>query len=228
MNWNTGDENREALRFYKDHTAQIEIVRRDRTLERVVFPIHPTCSFLTKETKQFVYENTERDAQGSKVTEFFEQWEELYEEMRWQEKLQNRRILSWCTQRLRLWGRLCLFFAILVNIIVALHFPFERDDVPYTHPDTSVLAGAFGSLAFLYFRWDDTSAVGTSWGFMWCIAFFMFSFSTLLMNVIGLVPALWIIGIFQCNCVELIPPHEASNPRVSRVRFTQADEHIPQ
>ncbi|CAJ0918564.1 unnamed protein product, partial [Mesorhabditis belari] len=191
------DENREALRFYKDHTAQIEIVRRDRTLERVVFPIHPTCSFLTKETKQFVYENTERDAQGSKVTEFFEQWEELYEEMRWQEKLQNRRILSWCTQRLRLWGRLCLFFAILVNIIVALHFPFERDDVPYTHPDTSVLAGAFGSLAFLYFRWDDTSAVGTSWGFMWCIAFFMFSFSTLLMNVIGLVPALWIIGIFQ-------------------------------
>ncbi|CAJ0565469.1 unnamed protein product, partial [Mesorhabditis spiculigera] len=187
----------EALRFYKNHTAQIEIVRRDRTLERVVFPIHPTCSFLTKETKQSVYENTERDAQGSKVTEFFGHWEDLYEEMRWQEKLQKRMFLSWCTQRLRLWGRLCLFFAILVNCTVALHFPFTQNDEPYTQPDTAVHAAAIGSCIFLYFRWDDRSAMGTSWSFMVCIAIAMFSVSTLLMNVLGIVPALVLIGIAQ-------------------------------
>ncbi|KIH60249.1 transporter, cation channel family protein [Ancylostoma duodenale] len=79
---------RNALSFYKKHTAQIEIVRQDRKLERVVFPIHEICSFLTKETKQNVYNNTEKDAQGSKVTEFFDQWPALYEEMKWQRKLQ--------------------------------------------------------------------------------------------------------------------------------------------
>ncbi|KAK5964841.1 hypothetical protein GCK32_011469, partial [Trichostrongylus colubriformis] len=56
-------QTRNALEFYKRHTAQIEIVRQDRTLERVVFPIHEICSFLTKETKQNVYNNTERDNQ---------------------------------------------------------------------------------------------------------------------------------------------------------------------
>ncbi|KAK6033878.1 hypothetical protein COOONC_28617, partial [Cooperia oncophora] len=56
-------QTKNALEFYKKHTAQIEIVRQDRTLERVVFPIHEICSFLTKETKQNVYNNTERDNQ---------------------------------------------------------------------------------------------------------------------------------------------------------------------
>ncbi|PAV80527.1 hypothetical protein WR25_22907 [Diploscapter pachys] len=93
--WLDGDDEkkdnktREALTFYKKHTATIEIVRRDRTLERVVFPIHEICSYLTKETKFSVYNETERDNQGSKVTEFFEKWPDLYEEMKWQRKLQG-------------------------------------------------------------------------------------------------------------------------------------------
>ena len=64
-------------------------MRSDRSLERVVFPIHDVCSYLTKETKLQVYNNTERDNQGSKITEFFSEWEYLYEEMKWQRKLQG-------------------------------------------------------------------------------------------------------------------------------------------
>uniref|UniRef100_A0A183UJY7 RYDR_ITPR domain-containing protein n=1 Tax=Toxocara canis TaxID=6265 RepID=A0A183UJY7_TOXCA len=87
---NCDDEmTRMAVTYYKKHTAQIEIVRRDRKMERVIFPIHTICEYLTPETKQNIFTETERDAQGSKVTEFFEQWPKLFEEMKWQKKLQD-------------------------------------------------------------------------------------------------------------------------------------------
>lgn len=58
-------------------------------MERVVFPIHDICSYLSQDTKNSIFINTERDAQGSKVTDFFDQWTNLYEEMNWQKKLQG-------------------------------------------------------------------------------------------------------------------------------------------
>lgn len=58
-------------------------------MERVVFPIHDVCYYLTPETKHNVFMNTERDAQGSKVTDFFDTWKTLYDEMKWQRKLQG-------------------------------------------------------------------------------------------------------------------------------------------
>lgn len=67
----------------------LKIVRSDRKMERVVFPIHEICSYLSSETQNYVFINTDRDAQGSKVTEFFNQWTNLYEEMNWQKKLQG-------------------------------------------------------------------------------------------------------------------------------------------
>lgn len=40
----------EALLYYQKHTAQIEIVRSDRTMEQIVFPVPHVCSYLTAET----------------------------------------------------------------------------------------------------------------------------------------------------------------------------------
>ncbi|KHJ86636.1 hypothetical protein OESDEN_13605 [Oesophagostomum dentatum] len=150
---------RNALSFYKAHTAQIEIVRQDRTLERVVFPIHEICSFLTKETKQTVYYNTERDNQGSKVTEFFDQWPALYQEMKWQRKLQDRPYLSACTQRLRLWGRLAFLFAVLVNTIIALYYPFETADTGLYASNPFMYTSVIVSVIFLYSQWDEKYCV---------------------------------------------------------------------
>ncbi|KAK5975344.1 hypothetical protein GCK32_018917 [Trichostrongylus colubriformis] len=132
-----------------------QIVRQDRTLERVVFPIHEICSFLTKETKQNVYNNTERDNQGSKVTEFFDQWPAMYQEMKWQRKLQDRPYLSACTQRLRLWGRLAFLFAVLVNIIIALYYPFETADTGLCASNPFMYTSSVISIIFLYSQWDE-------------------------------------------------------------------------
>lgn len=39
-------------------------------------------------------ETTERDDQGSKVNDFFQQFDNLYNEMRWQKKIQSKSLLS--------------------------------------------------------------------------------------------------------------------------------------
>ena len=37
----------EALEYYRNHTAQIEVVRQDHNLEQIVFPIPEICEYLT-------------------------------------------------------------------------------------------------------------------------------------------------------------------------------------
>uniref|UniRef100_UPI003AAF5821 inositol 1,4,5-trisphosphate-gated calcium channel ITPR3-like n=1 Tax=Centroberyx gerrardi TaxID=166262 RepID=UPI003AAF5821 len=77
----------DPLEYYEQLTAQIEIVRDDRSMEQIVFPVHPICEFLTEESKFRVFNTTEQDEQGSKVTHFFDQASFLHGEMEWQKKL---------------------------------------------------------------------------------------------------------------------------------------------
>lgn len=58
-------------------------------MEQIVFPIPEMCEYLTKETKFRVFNNAERDDQGSKVAEFFQQVDEMFDEMEWQKKLRG-------------------------------------------------------------------------------------------------------------------------------------------
>lgn len=113
---NTDAKVNQALEYYASHTAQIEvttfdtwnemrascsrecyvtcsvlfqIVRHDRTLEQIVFPIPEMCEYLTEETKLKVLHTAERDDQGSKVSDFFERTEDMLHEMQWQKKLRG-------------------------------------------------------------------------------------------------------------------------------------------
>ncbi|MEQ2170969.1 hypothetical protein GOODEAATRI_005941, partial [Goodea atripinnis] len=65
------------------------IVRQDRTMEEIVFPVPNICEFLTSESKLRVYYTTERDEQGSKINDFFLRAEDLFNEMNWQKKLRG-------------------------------------------------------------------------------------------------------------------------------------------
>ena len=73
----------------------LQIVRQDRTLERIVFPVPQVCEYLTKETKTKVFATAERDEQGSKVTDFFERTEDMFMEMQWQKKLRGEKIMDY-------------------------------------------------------------------------------------------------------------------------------------
>lgn len=85
----TADSKNEALMYYATHTAQIEIVRHDRTLEQIVFPIPEICEYITTDTKIKVLTTAERDDQGSKVSEFFDRTDAMFNEMKWQKKLRG-------------------------------------------------------------------------------------------------------------------------------------------
>ncbi len=60
-----------------------------------MFPIPEICEYLTEETKQRIYNNSERDDQGSKVFDFFDKHEDMFSEMKWQKKLRGK-VFSHC------------------------------------------------------------------------------------------------------------------------------------
>ncbi|XP_026523646.1 inositol 1,4,5-trisphosphate receptor type 2 isoform X5 [Notechis scutatus] len=121
------EEGDEALKYYANHTAQIEIVRHDRTMEQIVFPVPNVCEFLTHESKCRVFNTTERDEQGSKVNDFFQQTEDLYNEMKWQRKIRNNPALFWFSRQISLWGSISFNLAVFINLAVALFYPFGDD-----------------------------------------------------------------------------------------------------
>ena len=67
-----------------------QIVRNDRKLEQIVFPVPSVCKYLTKESKDTVLQKTKCNEQGSKVDDFFKQTQWLFDEMQCQKDLRGR------------------------------------------------------------------------------------------------------------------------------------------
>ncbi|GAA6079681.1 inositol 1,4,5-trisphosphate receptor type 1, partial [Tachysurus ichikawai] len=154
----TGED--QALGFYTEHTAQIEIVRQDRTMEQIVFPVPHICSFLTNESKLRVYYSTERDEQGSKINDFFLRADDLYSEMRWQKKLRAQPVLYWCSRNMSFWSNVSFNLAVLINVLVAFFYPLESVSDSHLEPSVSLLLWGcvLGSLVFVLL-WPSPNAV---------------------------------------------------------------------
>jgi hypothetical protein len=95
-------------------------------LDLVVFPVPQLCEFLTVEKKQKVFLTCEQDQQGSKVKDFFEKFPEIFEEMKWQRKLRHQPTLYWFSSHMSLWSDISFNFAVLINILVAVFYPFNK------------------------------------------------------------------------------------------------------
>nr|XP_039253543.1 inositol 1,4,5-trisphosphate receptor type 1-like isoform X2 [Styela clava] len=129
----------EALRYYQEHTAQIEIVRADRTMEQIVFPVPHVCSYLTDETKRRVVTSTERDDQGSKVGGFFGKVEDMYREMVWQKKLREYKTLHWFSRHISLWSTVSFNLIIIINLLVGLFYPFMIETYKFLNDQLSLI-----------------------------------------------------------------------------------------
>ncbi|CAG5037493.1 unnamed protein product [Parnassius apollo] len=124
----TAGTNAPALRYYRTHTAQIEIVRTDRSMEQIVFPIPEICEYLPADSKHRVLQSAERDDQGSKVADFFSRLDNLFHEMKWQKKLRGQPFLFWVSSYMSLWSNILFNFAVLINVIVAFFYPFQEEN----------------------------------------------------------------------------------------------------
>uniref|UniRef100_A0A8C3MN76 Inositol 1,4,5-trisphosphate receptor n=1 Tax=Geospiza parvula TaxID=87175 RepID=A0A8C3MN76_GEOPR len=125
------EEEEDPLAYYEKHTSQIEIVRLDRSMEQIIFPVPGICEFLTKETKYRLFTTTEQDEQGSKVSDFFDQSSFLHNEMEWQKKLRSKSkdpvgmpLMYWFSRRMTLWGSISFNLAVFINIIIAFFYPY--------------------------------------------------------------------------------------------------------
>lgn len=139
-----------ALQYYRTHTAQIEIVRTDRSMEQIVFPIPEICEYLPADSKHKVLQTAERDDQGSKVADFFNRLDNLFHEMKWQKKLRGQPLLFWVSSYMSLWSTILFNFAVLINLIVAFFYPFQ-DKTPQLgqHLSLVVWAVSVGAAALL-------------------------------------------------------------------------------
>jgi hypothetical protein len=117
--------NDDAICYYKDHTAQVEIVRQDRTMEQIVFAVPSLCQHLTDETKALVKHETKMDEQGSKVDDFFSKTDGLYEEMKCQQQLEDMP-MKWIPRSISLWSTIAFSLAIVSNILICLFYPFDN------------------------------------------------------------------------------------------------------
>ena len=95
-----------------------------------MFPVPQICEFLTPESRQKVYYTTDRDEQGSKVSDFFVRSDELYNEMKWQRKLRSQRALYFVSSHMSSWASISFNLQFFLNLIVALFYPFEKANLP--------------------------------------------------------------------------------------------------
>ncbi|XP_041837633.1 inositol 1,4,5-trisphosphate receptor type 1 isoform X1 [Melanotaenia boesemani] len=184
-------EGDEALEFYAKHTAQIEIVRQDRTMEEIVFPVPNICEFLTSESKLRVYYTTERDEQGSKINDFFLRAEDLFNEMNWQKKLRAQPVLYWCSRNMSVWSNVSFKLALLMNLLVCLFYPLEGVHEGMLDPHLSALLwmGVFATLVMVVIM---PQPLGITALVIVTILRLIFS--------VGLEPTLFLLGAFNvCN-----------------------------
>ncbi|XP_021179022.2 inositol 1,4,5-trisphosphate receptor type 2 isoform X2 [Fundulus heteroclitus] len=178
-----------ALSYYAKHTAQIEIVRHDRSMEKIVFPVPNICEYLTEEAKTCVFTTTERDDQGSKVNDFFQQFDNLYNGMRWQKKIRENKPLFWFSRHMSLWGSISFYLACVLNLTVATFYPFGDDgDEGTLSPFWNILLWvALGVSTFLL------PVLPKQWG----IVSFLVSLILRAIYTMGLKPALFLLGSFN-------------------------------
>ena len=131
-------------------TLLSQVVRHDRSMEQIVFPIPEICEYLTEETKRKTYLTAERDDQGSKVADFFAKSEDMFTEMNWQKNLRNQPYLFMMSNNVTHWSTLIFWCSLAINFIVAKFYPFDAD-LPHSSPSYSglVWASMLTSLAVL-------------------------------------------------------------------------------
>ena len=70
--------------------------------------------------------NSERDDQGSKVTDFFEKTEDMFNEMKWQKTLRSNQALFWISRHMSFWSYVIFACSVFINVIVASFYPFSE------------------------------------------------------------------------------------------------------
>eukprot|EP00800_Vazella_pourtalesii_P015780 TRINITY_DN4342_c0_g1_i5.p1 TRINITY_DN4342_c0_g1~~TRINITY_DN4342_c0_g1_i5.p1 ORF type:complete len:1829 (-),score=335.50 TRINITY_DN4342_c0_g1_i5:43-5529(-) len=123
------DDQKTCLSHFAQNTSSIEIMRQDSEkirMERIVFPKPDICNHLDKQTKISFLKNAKVDNKGSRVDYFFRQFDELYGIMENKQRLKTSEWRVYITNRIQQWSDFKFSFALLINMILALYYPFDK------------------------------------------------------------------------------------------------------
>jgi len=67
------------------------------------------------------------------VNDFFERSDELFREMQWQRQLRGHSTLFWCSRNIEIWKIIAFYHALILNILVALFYPFSTKPIELDH-----------------------------------------------------------------------------------------------
>ncbi|KAF0991205.1 hypothetical protein HZS_6306, partial [Henneguya salminicola] len=119
----------EALSYYFTHTSKIEIVRKNRSLETIVFAIPEICHFLPEFNKTKILNSCDVDQDNSKVSDFFAKTEFLQQEMVRHKNLQDKPFLFHLSLKLDLLSNFSFFLCVLINILLVFLYPFTPENI---------------------------------------------------------------------------------------------------
>ena len=164
-------------------------------MEQIVFPIPYLCEYLTEETKQRVFISTEKDDKNYKITGFFNSIDFMWNEMKWQQQLQQQPLLYWISSNMIFWSDISFNFAVLINLLIAFFYPFKNnvktgDDIKLNSLIWTSLLISFMLLIMLHkFYWLKKINVGI------CITLLI----TRLVYSLGINLALHIVGVINIS-----------------------------
>lgn len=106
--------------FFKHNTGRIEVLNGDR-LQRVYFPIKPTCKYLSNQTKDDQLLSFDRESAQTKIIGFLKAVPDLIDEMQHVEKL-SRADLKITPNSLKIFQNIAILLSLAINIIMLIFY----------------------------------------------------------------------------------------------------------
>ena len=110
----------DTFAFFRTHTGRIEVLNGDR-LQRVYFPIKPTCRYLSNNTKDQELLNFDRESAQTKIISFLKAVPDLIDEMQHVERL-SRADLKITPSTLNFFQNLAILLAVAINILMIIFY----------------------------------------------------------------------------------------------------------
>uniref|UniRef100_A0A5K4FB58 Inositol 1,4,5-trisphosphate receptor n=1 Tax=Schistosoma mansoni TaxID=6183 RepID=A0A5K4FB58_SCHMA len=120
-----------SLQHYTMNTAQIEIVRADNRIERIVYPIPKICHYLTDSKKYQLLAINNMDNDYSKIPSLFKIIEEIYAEMLCAEHMLIHPWIHWFSLRSQWISDASFYRSLCLNCLLIGFYPFRGESLSY-------------------------------------------------------------------------------------------------
>ncbi|CAH8853345.1 unnamed protein product [Trichobilharzia szidati] len=114
-----------SLQHYAMNTAQIEIIRENNKIERIIYPIPEMCQYLTNTKKCQLLNKTIMDDDHTKLPSLFELIEDIYAEMLCAKHMLVHPWIHWFSFRSQWISDASFYQTLCLNFLLITFYPFQ-------------------------------------------------------------------------------------------------------